>query len=124
MPQREPSMQRAWEKLKDQNFMIFAVKVGEDEDTVFAFTFETGVELEFQILLDIKGEVIQSWRVLGLPTTFIVDTEGRIAYRAIGGRDWHDPRLLQIIVKLMEEGKTKSWSDQSEGQEVIRSSAR
>ncbi len=99
-----PSMQRAWEKLKDENFVMYAINVGEDEDTIFGFTFSTGVELKFPILLDKKGEVIKEWPVLGLPTTFIIDTEGRIAYRAIGGREWDDPKLLKEIQKLLHPG--------------------
>ncbi len=98
-----PSMQRAWEKLKDKNFVMYAVNVGEDEDTIFGFTFSTGVELNFPILLDKKGKVIKEWAVRGLPTTFIIDTKGRIAYRAIGGREWDDPKLLKEIQKLLPE---------------------
>ena len=99
-----PSMQRAFEKLKNKNFVMFAVNVGEDEETIFAFSFATGVELRFPILLDKKGKVIKEWPVLGLPTTFIIDTKGRIAYRAIGGREWDDPKLLKEIQKLLHPG--------------------
>ena len=99
-----PSMQRAFEKLKNKNFVMYAINVGEDEDTIFGFTFSTGVELRFPILLDKKGKVIKEWPVLGLPTTFIIDTEGRISYRAIGGREWDDPKLLKEIQKLLHPG--------------------
>lgn len=96
-----PSMQRAWEALKGEKFLMFAVNVGEDEDTVFGFTFSTGVELKFPILLDRDAVVIKAWPVIALPTSFIVDPQGRIVYRAVGGREWDDPELLGKIRELL-----------------------
>ncbi len=96
-----PSMQRAWDNLKGDDFTMYAVDVGEDEDTVFAFTLATGVELKFPILLDKSGAAVKQWPVRGLPTTFILDREGRVVYRAIGGREWDDPSLLHEIRALM-----------------------
>ena len=96
-----PSMQRAWKQLKGENFEMYAVNVGEDEDTIFGFTFSTGVELTFPILLDRDAQVVKAWPVVALPTSFIVDTRGRIVYRAVGGREWDDPALLEKIRELI-----------------------
>ena len=96
-----PSMQRAWEKLKDERFDMYAVNVGEDEDTIFGFTFSTGVEITFPILLDRDARVVKAWPVIALPTSFIVDPDGRIVYRAVGGREWDDPSLLRQIRALI-----------------------
>jgi peroxiredoxin len=96
-----PSMQRAWKQLKGENFEMLAVNVGEDEDTIFGFTFSTGVELTFPILLDRDAQVIKAWPVIALPTSFVVDPQGRIVYRAVGGREWDDPELLKKIRELM-----------------------
>jgi peroxiredoxin len=96
-----PSMQRAWTHLKGENFEMYAVNVGEDEDTIFGFTFSTGVELTFPILLDRDAQIIKAWSVIALPTSFIVDPQGRIVYRAVGGREWDDPALLGKIRELI-----------------------
>lgn len=102
-----PSMQRAWEQLKGERFVMYAVNVGEDEETIFGFSFATGIELTFPILLDTDGATVQRWPVLGLPTTFVIDAQGRIAFRAVGGREWDDPALLKGIRALIaEDGKT------------------
>jgi len=93
-----PSMQRAWEQIQDEDIVILAIDVGEDEDTIFTFTADYPVE--FPLLLDLDSRVIQEWAVRGLPTTFIVDTQGRIAYRAIGTRDWEDSALLNTLKQL------------------------
>ncbi len=58
--------------------------------------------VEFPLLLDHTSEVIQSWPVRGLPTTFVVDPQGRLAYRAIGGRDWDDSEILARVRALKD----------------------
>lgn len=95
-----PSMQRAWERLQAEGVSLLAVNVGEDSDTVFQFTGSYPVE--FPILFDGDGAVSGAWPMLGLPTTFVIDPQGRIAYRAIGGREWDDPKLLQPILELRD----------------------
>ena len=37
---------------------------------------------------NLDSEVAEAWPIRGLPTTFVVDPEGRIAYQAVGGREW------------------------------------
>ncbi len=91
-------MNRAWKKVKDEGIHMLAVNVGEDEDTIFAFT--GNYPIDFTVLLDESGEIINQWPIKGLPTTFVLDPEGRIAYRAIGGREWDDEKLLNIVRAL------------------------
>jgi len=93
-----PSMERAWAKLRDEDIAMLAVNVGEDEDTIFQFT--ANYPVTFPMLLDLDSEVIQAWPVKGLPTTFVADPKGRLAYRAIGGREWDDPELLELVRAL------------------------
>lgn len=53
---------------------------------------------------DIDGRVGIDWGVYGVPETFIVDREGRIAYKQIGPITlsvWRD-RLLPLIAELQE----------------------
>jgi len=96
-----PSMNRAWEKLDHDRFAMLAVNVGEDEDTIFAFMGD--YPIDFPVWLDQSGKAAREWPLRGLPTTYIVDKQGRIAYRAIGGREWDDDKLLQKIRTLAEE---------------------
>ena len=93
-----PSMQRAYEQLRGEGIEMLAINIGEDEDTLFAFTADYPVE--FPLLLDLDSATIQSWPVKGLPTTFVVDPQGRLAYRAIGGRAWDDADLLATLRAL------------------------
>lgn len=93
-----PSMQRAWEQLREEGVEMLAINVGETPDTVFRFTADYPVE--FPLLLDLDSAVTEAWPIRGLPSTFVVDPEGRIAYQAIGGREWDDPALLAPVREL------------------------
>ena len=95
-----PSMQRAWESLKNDGIHMLAINVGEDEDTIFQFT--ANYPVDFSLLMDSDSGVINQWPVRGLPTTFVVDPKGRISYRAIGGREWDDPALLSLVRALKQ----------------------
>lgn len=91
-------MNRAWNTLQQEDVVILAINMGEDEDTIFIFTAD--YPADFPLLLDREGEVIASWPVKGLPTTYVVAPDGRIAYRAIGGREWDDPEFIRKIRDL------------------------
>ena len=97
-----PSMQRLWEQLREQGFAMYAINLGEDEEAIFPFLLSTGVELTFPILLDAKSEVIKQWPVVALPTTFVLDRDGRIVYRAVGGREWDDEKLVEQLRTLLK----------------------
>ena len=95
-----PSMQRAWEQLREEDIMMLAIDVGEDEDAIFEFT--ASYPVEFPLLLDTESSVSEAWKVKGLPTTFVVDQWGRKIYRAIGGREWDAPELLKKVRALKD----------------------
>ncbi|MDO8703547.1 MAG: TlpA disulfide reductase family protein [Sulfuricaulis sp.] len=95
-----PSMERAHRKVKGKNIAILAVNVGEDENTVFAFTGHYPVT--FPLPLDIDGSVIQKYPVIGLPTTYVIDPRGNVTHRAVGSREWDDDQLLDRLRKLLK----------------------
>ena len=77
---------------------MLAINVGEDADTIFTFTSDYPVT--FPLLLDRDSSVTNAYPVLGIPTSFIIDPEGRMVYRAVGTREWDDEKLVQTILDL------------------------
>nr|MCU0766819.1 TlpA family protein disulfide reductase [Gammaproteobacteria bacterium] len=82
-----PSMERLWRQFKDEGLVVLGVNVGETGDEVFAFSKGLETPLTFPLLLDEESAVAQSWPVKGLPTTFLIDKQGRMAFGVIGGRE-------------------------------------
>ena len=93
-----PSMQRAHDTVADEGISVIAVNVGEDAETIERFLSETDVD--FPIPMDLDSEVVQSYPVKGLPTTFVIDPKGRLVYSATGEREWDDPKLLDQVRAL------------------------
>jgi peroxiredoxin len=93
-----PAMQRAWQQMKGEGILVVAINVGEDQETIEQFTSE--VPVDFPLPMDTDSEVVQRWPVRGLPTTFVVDPEGRLVYRAEGERAWDSSEMLDLIRAL------------------------
>ncbi len=98
-----PSMQALATRLEARPFTVVAVNVGEDEDATFAFRHEFAPPLSFPIALDADASTTRHWSVLGLPTTFLVDRGGRIAYRHVGGWDWDADPARSLVDALLKE---------------------
>lgn len=96
-----PSLERLWQLLNKEDFVVLAVNVGESVDTIFPFTGTLESSPTFPILLDLDSAVLNAWPVLGLPTTFIIDRHGKIVFRAVGGREFDDPVLVGQIRELI-----------------------
>ena len=96
-----PSMERLYQQLKDDQFVILAVDLQETGETVREFADELG--LTFPILLDSMGIAGAGYGVSGIPTTYLVDKEGRLVARLIGSREWDTTGTLEILRELMEE---------------------
>lgn len=93
-----PSMERARKAVANDGIVLLAVNVGEDADTIFSFT--ASYPVGFPLLMDRHEKVIKQYPVIGLPTTFVIDPDGTMTHRAIGGRDWDDPGLLRTLRAL------------------------
>jgi len=96
-----PSMERLAQTFKGRPFVVLAVNVGEDPDTIEAFNSQLDTVPTFPILLDTRSRTMQGWKVAGLPTTFLVDRQGRIVASAIGGREFDHPEIVRTIGELL-----------------------
>lgn len=98
-----PSMERLSTVLDGEPFVVLAVDVGEDADTIESFTSQLDTTLTFPILLDTRGHSMKAWKVAGLPTTFLVDKQGRIVASAIGGREFDHPEIVKAVKELIRK---------------------
>ena len=93
-----PSLGRVRKLFKPMEFEVIAVNVGEDPDSAFSFTGIT----DFPVVFDRDSKTMGAWSVRGLPTTFLVDRQGRLAYRATGGREFDDADIVATIKQLLK----------------------
>lgn len=98
-------MDKAYQQMQKDDIVMLAIDVGEDGDAIFEFTADYPVT--FPILMDMDANITRQYGVIGLPTTFIIDPQGRLAYQVIGTREWTDTGLLNAI-RAIKSQKTKS----------------
>ena len=85
---------------KDSRMDIVLVNTSEDEDTVFSFLGDVAPELT--TLMDSDGKVTANWKPRGLPSTYLVSPDGKLAYVVLGGRAWNQPVYLKFLQGLMK----------------------
>jgi peroxiredoxin len=105
-----PALQRVHESLANEGLRIVAVSVdsrpgainawGRPGGDIEGFVKELG--LTFEILWDPSGEIETAYGLVGLPTTFLIDREGRIRERVSGWRAWDDPAAVARLRALLE----------------------
>jgi thiol-disulfide isomerase/thioredoxin len=96
-----PSMESIYQDLQKDGFVVLAANEFEDPDHVFAYTGQLSVFPTFPVLFDSDSKVSQLYNVKGLPTTVLIDKQGRVVYRAVGGRDFDHPAVREIVRNLL-----------------------
>jgi thiol-disulfide isomerase/thioredoxin len=96
-----PALEQLYRKLDDQPFAVLAVNQWEDADHVFAYMGDLNVFPSFPILFDPESKVSAEFGVKGLPTSFLLDKQGRLVFRAVGGRAFDHPDVEQTIRRLL-----------------------
>jgi peroxiredoxin len=100
--QEMPSMQRLRDRLAAKGFAVLAVNVDEPDARVRQFLKQTGLDLT--IVMDPNKTVTRNWGVRFLPVSFIVGTDGRVRYRAVGDLDWDSDTVVGVISQLLAGG--------------------
>jgi len=95
-----PSLERLQSRLGDK---IVVVAISEDRGgskTVEPFVGKLGLK-SVKIYLDPKSAVERAFKVQGLPTSFLIDREGRVLGRVEGAAEWDKPKLLGILKSFL-----------------------
>ncbi len=96
--QEMPSIEKLHEAMKGESFKIVAISVGEAKDTVSAFIADRG--FTFPVYLDEKGVAGQIFASQGIPTTYILDADGRAIAGTVGAREYDEPELVAALKEL------------------------
>jgi thiol-disulfide isomerase/thioredoxin len=95
-----PSMQRVYSALHGKKFEILAVHVGPAGDKAEDLLKRFGVE--FPVLLDTEL-ALTNWKVQALPSSYLLDPEGRVIYWAQGAIDWDDSESRTLLNGLLDD---------------------
>ena len=97
-----PGMETLWQKYKEQGLVIAAVSVDEGSRGRIE-TFSKLLDLSFPILLDPESEVSDLYKVSNMPTSFIIDRNGKIISRIVGTEEWASPEAVQLVEDILSQ---------------------
>ncbi len=95
-----PFFNDLYQKYRDQGVLVIGINIDERESTVRRFIEKLGITYPV-VMGTSRREGRAFGGIVGLPTTFVVDAEGRIRARAVG---FHPREYFEgWIRKLLEE---------------------
>jgi thiol-disulfide isomerase/thioredoxin len=96
-----PSMEQLSRNFGGQGFTILAINQREGAAQVTRFMKMHG--LNFTAPLDLNGRVAQSYRVYGIPVSYLIDDNGNAIGMKSGTRDWAARDVVDAFRKLIGE---------------------
>jgi len=93
------SMAKLQRQLAGRPFTILLVNYGEARGKVSAYAKQLSVDV--RVLLDPDQDAARAWRVRVVPSSFLVDPQGTVRYRAIGNLDWGNEESVRTVRALL-----------------------
>lgn len=112
-----PAMQKLYTHFKDRDFAMVAINL--NEPAAFVKRYLRVNKLTFITLLDPINEVGGPFGIRGIPTTFIIDRDGGIIGRAVGGRRWDSKNSITLFEHLINSVEKNTNSSEYEQKKNI-----
>ena len=97
-----PGMETLWQNYREQDFVVVAVSNDEGSKKRVE-TFTKLLDLSFPVLLDPEGEVNDLYKVSNMPTSFLIDRNGKIISRIVGSDDWTSQEAIKLVEDLLAQ---------------------
>ena len=97
-----PGMETLWKEYKEQGLVVAAVSVDEGSRGRIE-TFTKLLDLSFPVLLDPESKVSDLYKVSNMPTSFLIDRNGKIISRIVGTEEWTSAEAIQLVEKLLAQ---------------------
>jgi thiol-disulfide isomerase/thioredoxin len=95
-----PSLERLQSRVGER---IAVLAVSEDrggDKAVEPFTAKLGLK-SVKIYLDPKSEIGHAFGARGLPTSLLIDRDGKVLGRVEGAAEWDSPKMLSVLEPLL-----------------------
>lgn len=95
-----PSMQRLHDSAKHNGgFHVIAISI-DRSNFKKVDQYAKKLKLKFPILLDPDRETRKAYFIRGLPTSYLIDSEGKLRGFVSGARNWDSPTSLELMKSL------------------------
>lgn len=96
-----PSLAKLHNKFKGNGLIVLAIDIGEGREVVTRYARKK--KLPFPVLLDTDEKVSENYRVRSHPDHFLIDRQGRLIGKSLGGRDWMSGEVQNLIHFLIKK---------------------
>ena len=93
-----PLLEKLHQTLKSEKFTVLGLHVGPGPENIEEF--KKLMPISFPIYVDMDLEV--NWGVPVLPTTFLMNPEGKLIYRAVGKREFASDEMVNFLKSQIE----------------------
>jgi thiol-disulfide isomerase/thioredoxin len=100
-----PSLDRMQTRLGEE---VVVLAISEDRGgnkVVEPFIEKLGLK-SVKFYLDPKSDAQRAFKVQGLPTSFVIDRDGKILGQVEGAAEWDSPRLLDVVKSFLVGNET------------------
>ncbi len=94
-----PSLQQLAEIYGPEQLLVLAVNVGEGPRRIAQYLQASGLNLT--VLLDPRSEISKAWGARVLPTTVLIDADGKPRLRVRGEVDWSGREAQAMVEPLL-----------------------
>jgi len=97
-----PALDALQSKYEKQGLRVLGLTLDANDDAIVAFL--TAVPVGFTILRDASGQAGEVFNVVAMPTTFVLDRQGRVAARFEGGGTAVHAKVEAAVATLLAGG--------------------
>lgn len=90
-----PALEALYREVGPERLVVVAVSMQEEVSKVRKYIEDS--DYTFPVLADPDGAVSRLYGVNSIPLTYLIDPGGEIVGRALGPREWNDPRLREYF---------------------------
>jgi thiol-disulfide isomerase/thioredoxin len=99
--QERPYLKSLYEEYKDKDLVIIAVSLDRSSKTVKRFLEQNPAP--YMVLTDTEGMTVALYNIMGYPTTYLINRNGKITQKLVGPVEWTDRNVKDIIDKLISQ---------------------
>lgn len=97
-----PSIEALYQAYQSRGFVVLGIATDDNGKKVLPPFIEEHT-LTFPIVLDPNKQVSQEYGVRGIPATFLLDQQGRVAGMLSGGVDWDSEEAHRLVEEVLQE---------------------
>ena len=99
-----PVLQDISDEFKDRGLVVIGINSGleKDADNEEIVEFLNYLNIDYPVGYGLPGSTIeQDYSIVGLPSTFLIDSEGNIRYKWLG--EWKKDTVYNVILKVLDD---------------------